>query len=74
MMWQTISLDELFNIRANLESSANKPSGFLEQCRKKWWDFILKKQRLSEYLPKVVKNMFINDIFPSLREKWFINH
>ena len=47
---------------------------FLESSRKKWRDFTLKKRRLSEYVTKVIKNMFSNAIFKTLIEKWLIYH
>ena len=33
-----------------------------------------KKQRLSEYVTKVIKNLFSNAIFKSFIEKWLVYH
>ena len=35
---------------------------------------MLKKQRVSEYVPNIVKYMLIKILFTSLIEKWLINH
>ena len=51
-----------------------RPSTFWKTVEKKWWDFILKKRQLSEYVTKVIKNLFRNTFFKSLIEQLLIYH
>ena len=51
-----------------------RPSTFWKTVQKKWWDFTLKKWRLSEYVTNVIKNMLWKAPFTSMIKKWFIYH
>ena len=45
-----------------------RPSTFWKTVEKKWWDFTLKKRRMSEYVPKIIENLFSNTLSKRLVE------
>ena len=51
-----------------------RPSTFEKQSKKVVRFYTEKKRRLSEYVTKVIKNLFRKALFTSLIEKWLIYH
>ena len=52
----------------------HRPSTFWKTVEKSGEVLHWKKRRLSEYVTKVIKNLFKNAILKSLIEKWLIHH
>ena len=77
MIWQTIH-QWWYNIDAHSKSQlhifGNDHQLFGKGSKKSGEISYGKKERQWEYLPKVVKNLFINDLFTSLIEKWLITY
>ena len=77
MIWQTMH-QWCFDIKANLKSQLHilgaDHQHFEKQSKKSGEILYWKKRRISEYVTKVIKNLFSNALFKSLIEKWLIYH
>ena len=77
MIRQTIhqrGIDINANAKSQLHILGTDHQLFGKQSKKSGEILHRKKRRLSEYVTKVIKNLFSNAILESLIEKWLIYH